>query len=310
MTGPDDSRRAGPADAAIRRRLAHPDHDLLEAIRRQPWTSHNIPLTGEETTLNRQGLEPIGDESRTRILRETLDMMLNGSLAGRRLLDLGSLEGGLALEMARDGLEVLGVEGRRSNFDKCQLIADYFDLPNLRFQHLDVRELTPEKHGTFDAVLCCGLLYHLADPFSFLDSLSRLTEAGGVVFVDTHVAPLTPADLMACKLSRQLSEMEPFAVDDRTYQGRWSQEFITPRGEDEPWDSISNRRSFWPTLESLIKGLYHSGFGYVIEIFGAFDIEREFGLRKEFSRTYLAARKTATGRSSTAAAVPVAPCRS
>ncbi|MEE8525184.1 MAG: class I SAM-dependent methyltransferase, partial [Thermoanaerobaculia bacterium] len=175
------SKPADLADTAIRRRLARPDLRLLEAIRRQQWTSHNIPLTGEETTLNQEGLEAIGDESRTRILRETLRMMLNGSLSGRRLLDLGSLEGGLALEMARDGMEVLGVEGRRSNFEKCQLIADYFSLPNLRFLHLDVRELTPEKHGTFDAVLCCGLLYHLADPFSFLDSLARLTETGGVV---------------------------------------------------------------------------------------------------------------------------------
>ncbi len=291
---------------AIRHRLRHPRAELLAAIRRQHWTSHNIRLTAEETTLQEPGLEPIGDEGRTRVILETIREMGSGppaarrSLAGLRLLDLGCLEGGLALEMAGHDMEVLGVEGRRSNYEKCLLIEEYFDLPNLRFAHLDVRRLSPEEHGTFDAVLCCGLLYHLADPFSFLGLLGSLTRDGGVLFVDTHVAPATPAELAECRLAGQLSALESFSgAETIAYPGRWSQEHTTELGEDEPWDSISNPRSFWPTFESLVRCLYYSGFRYISNIFGTFNIGREFGLRREFSRVYCAARKVPeAGRSS------------
>ncbi len=287
-------REPRPAADAIRHRLRHPRRELLATIRRQEWTSHNIPLTAEETTLGQPGLEPIADEGRTRVILETLSAAAPGSssLAGRRLLDLGCLEGGLSLAMAAHDMEVLGVEGRRSNYDKCLLVGEYFDLPNLRFAHLDVRRLNPEEHGTFDAVLCCGLLYHLADPFAFLDRLAALTEDGGVLFVDTHVAPATDAELAECRLAGRLSDLESVAGGGGiAFSGRWSQEFVTERGTDEPWDSISNPRSFWPTFESLVRALYYSGFRHITNIFGTYNIDREFGLRRQFSRVYCAARK-------------------
>lgn len=280
------------AESLIRHRLSHPRADLLEAIRRQHWTSHNIRLTTGETTLKQEGLEAIGDEGRTRAIVESLRPLgSRGSLAGLRALDLGCLEGGLALEMARHDMEVVGVEGRRENFEKCRLIGEYFGLPNLRFLHLDVRRLRPEEHGTFDVILCCGLLYHLADPFTFLGSLRELAREGGVLFVDTHVAPATPGELAECRLAAQLSEIERFPLGGMTYEGRWSQEFLTERGEEEPWDSISNPRSFWPTFESLVRCLYYSGFRRISHLFGSFNIDRELSLRREFSRVYCSARK-------------------
>src|SRR6185503_21363318 len=101
--------------------------------------------------------------------------------------DLGALEGGLSLEMAREGWAAVGVEGRRENFEKAELIRQWFDLPNLEFWHRDVKSLSAAD-GPFDVILCCGLLYHLDDPFDFLRRLESLLAPEGLLFVDTHVA--------------------------------------------------------------------------------------------------------------------------
>jgi SAM-dependent methyltransferase len=185
----------------------------------------------------------------------------------------------------------LGVVGRASNFEKCRLVEGYFELPNLRFLHLDVRRLDPEKHGRFDVVLCCGLLYHLADPFSFISRLRRLTVDDGVLFFDTHVAPVTDEALARCRLREQLSDLETWPMEGMELEGRWSREFLTPLGKDEPWDSIAESRSFWPTREALFECLYRNRFDFIADLYGTFDPAADRVLRREFSRIYCVATR-------------------
>ena len=158
----------------IVQKWADPDKHILEKIRTSKWTSHNIPLTQSESTMNINNLPLIGDDLRTRTIKRNLCMMTGGEskLAGLRLIDLGCLEGGTAFEMAREDMDVVGVEGRKISYDKCSLIEDYFKLPNLHFLHLDVKNLNKKEHGIFDVVLCLGLLYHLDNPLSFLSILN------------------------------------------------------------------------------------------------------------------------------------------
>jgi SAM-dependent methyltransferase len=252
--------------------------ELLEAIRRTAWTSHNIPIAPSEST---RGAETplIGDDVRTGVIKSLIRRMLR---PGRplRVLDLGSLEGGLSLEMAREGWEVVGVEARRENFEKAELIRRWFALPNLEFWHRDAKSLTRDD-GAFDAILCCGLLYHLDDPFAFLRQVETLLKADGLLFVDTHVAGETR------RADWQLSE--PATLDG--YDGRWFAEPSQGSLHEQMWSAVSNARSFWPTHQSLIRGLYRAGFHQIHDLFGAFDIDGEFALRAEYSRVWIAALK-------------------
>lgn len=257
------------------------DPAILAEIRRQRWTGHNIPLSGTESTL---GLEHplIGDDPRTIIIKRLIRRFI-APKPEIRILDLGSLEGGLSFEMAREGWDVTGIEGRESNFRKAELIRRYFALQNLRFEMRDVKELSRERDGQFDAVLCCGLLYHLDDPFAFLRKLREITAEDGLLFVDTHVAP----DEFAARYptwDKKLSD--PTTLSD--YEGRWFLEPSEGSVLDQQWSAVSNERSFWPTRRSLIRGIYHAGFENILELFGMFEIDREFGLRDQFSRLYLA----------------------
>ena len=268
----------------IRAVLQQPDGDVLAALRRQQWTGHNIPLTTQESTLG-GGTPLIGDDPRTVTIKKLIRRLLDpaGTI---RILDLGALEGGVSFEMAREGWEVVGVEGRESNFRKAELIRRYFGLDNIRFELRDVKTLSAAADGRFDAILCCGLLYHLDDPFAFLRTLREMTAEHGFVFLDTHVAPESaPGE---ATYGAQLSSSAEFLDGERRYDGRW---FTEPSGGsvlDEQWSAVSNPRSFWPSRHSLIRGICHAGFGSVMDLYGMFEIDGELALRERFSRVWLA----------------------
>ncbi len=284
--------KATDLNAIIDERLNHPDHPILKKIQERTWTSHNIPLTQSESTLG-QGIPLIGDDTRTRVIKKNLATFLtSGSdLSGLRIIDLGCLEGGLSFEMSREGMEVLGVEGRLSNFQKCELIKSYFDLPNLEFLHLDVKDLNRKDHGVFDAVLCCGLLYHLDEPLPFLRQLNEITHDASVLFLDTHVAP-RESELSKCLDSHRLSPMVTLHHEGDTFEGRWYSEYSKDQdGTDEEWAAVSNCRSFWLSHDSLIRAVYKSGFKRIYNIHGAFEIDLELELRAKHSRLHFVALK-------------------
>jgi SAM-dependent methyltransferase len=256
--------------------------DLLKTIREETWTSHNIRLTESEATIG-MNVPPIGDDTRTKVIKSLIRRLIprNDEI---RIADLGSLEGGLSLELAREGWTVTGVEARESNYRKSELIREYFGLPNLRFRLQDVKALD-DPDGSFDVIACCGLLYHIDNPFALLERLARLVAPGGFLFLDTHIAP----DGQSIYTADELSEAATFEHGGRSYHGRW---FVEPREGsilDAQWSATSNDRSFWPDRRSLIRALYHAGFHAIHELFGMFDIDGEFELREQYSRLYLVA---------------------
>lgn len=277
-----------PIEMAIRAAWSDPARDALrEQIRQAAWTGHNMPITAHEATID-SDIGLIGDDPRTIIIKsKTRRLFPSGTV---RVLDLGSLEGGLSFEMAREGWDVLGIEGRAENVAKSELIREYYGLRNLRFEVRDVKSLAPARDGQFEAILCCGLLYHLEDPFAFVRQLETLLAPGGLLFVDTHVAP-PDAAFAAASHAPSLSPLIELEDGGNRYEGRWHVEPREGSLSDQLWSAVSNDRSFWPTHDALIRALYHAGFHAIEELFGMFEIDREFGLRTQFSRTYLACRR-------------------
>jgi 2-polyprenyl-3-methyl-5-hydroxy-6-metoxy-1,4-benzoquinol methylase len=272
----------------VRAVLARPNEALLSEIRRREWTGHNIPLTSAESTISPK-IPLISDDPRTATIKSLVRRFAGGSKPVR-VLDLGSLEGGLSLEMAREGWEVVGIEGRRSNFEKAELIRRYFDLDNLQFQLRDVKTLDRATDGVFDVILCCGLLYHIDNPFALLEVLANLSAPEGLMFLDTHDAPDEAAAAYGTHAA-SLSEETTLEHGSRTYDGRWFSEPQSGSVLERQWSAVSNARSFWPSRRSLIRGVYHAGFHSIFELFGIFEIDREFGLRDQFSRLYFACRR-------------------
>src|SRR5918911_1379577 len=129
------------------------------------FTHHNVRL--DDGTLTKPEAAFLLSESPWFLAaKRTIDLAFQGQVAGKRIADLGCLEGGYTVEFARMGMEAVGLEVRHSNFAACEYVQARVDLSNLRFVHDDVWNI--RKHGEFDAIFCCGLLYHLDRPVEFL----------------------------------------------------------------------------------------------------------------------------------------------
>ncbi len=104
------------------------------------FTSHNIQLPDGSRTMAEKWL--LNEGHHCKAIMRTLNLVFPPTdRNGLRIVDLGCLEGGYAVEFARAGFDVLGIEARQDNIDKCEYVADKVGLRNLSFVQDDVRNL-------------------------------------------------------------------------------------------------------------------------------------------------------------------------
>jgi hypothetical protein len=219
--------------------------------RHGPWTAHNICL-GEGVYTIADTIA--GDEIKLRRVIQIISDISGRPLISLRILDLACLEGLYAVELALHGATVVAIEGREGNVAKAAFAKHILSLDNLQLLHEDVRNLSLEKHGQFDVVLCLGILYHLDAPdvFSFLASIGDVCR--GFAIFDTHVSP-------APLVSRDFG--------GSTFWGTIFEEHAADSTPEErakaPWSSLDNPTSFWFTRPSLYNVLSKIGFSSVFE---------------------------------------------
>lgn len=223
-----------------------------EIIRRfGPWTAHNIRLAGNLTTIDGQDE---GSSNQLQRLMQFVADITREPFANLRVVDLGCLEGLYAIEFAQHGATVVGIEGRAPSITKARFAQKVLGLTNLEFAQDDVRNLSREKYGKFDVVLCVGILYHLSAPdvFSFAQKLSEVCVR--LAIIDTHVS---------------LASREHRTHRGKTYWGVTYHEHrpgaTTEEKADALWASLDNEQSFWLTRPSLYNLLQDVGFTSVYE---------------------------------------------
>ena len=145
-----------------------------------PW-NHNIALPHGVYTAACDDYYPAHREI-MRVVRERL----GNNFSGRRIVDIGCLEGYFSIECALQGAEVLGIDGKLLNVRKCEFVRSVLGVERATFALGDAMTVTCESSGRFDAVLVLGLLYHLDDPYTFLANVAALCT--GFAVIDTHVA--------------------------------------------------------------------------------------------------------------------------
>ena len=243
--------------------MALSNEELTQRLATQEWTGHNIRLNTDISTMPGRP-DFMETDLRLKAILRALAFFYRGELAGLRVADLGCLEGGFTLAMAQREMEVIGLEARQMNLDKCVLLKDQFDLGQLEFRLDDVKNFSREKYGMFDVVLALGIFYHLNDPVAWLQQASAATR--GLMVIESHYAPADDRALKQLDSRLKLGPLVQESIDGFQYEGRWFFEF-EPHADREvmPWASYSNNQSFWLTKESLLRAALRSGFDLVFE---------------------------------------------
>ncbi len=153
------------------------------------------------------------------------------------ILELGSLEGGHTIGLARrPGVSsVVALEGRKTNLARAETVARLLNASKARFVHADLETAALRQFGRFEAIFCCGLLYHLSAPWKLL---RQFKEVSPHAFLWTHY----------CK-------EEEANITIEGYKGKMQKE----GGIDEPLSGLLPH-SFWPTLGSLVQMLNDAKF--------------------------------------------------
>jgi SAM-dependent methyltransferase len=238
----------------------------MSVMKPPEFSQQNIELPGGIETLPGEPL--MADSAWMKAYLRTLGWLFSDvDPSTVSVVDIGCLEGAMAVEFARAGFDAAGLEVRPTNLVKCRYVADSLKLPNLRFIEDDARNIA--NHGPFDVSFCSGLLYHLDRPAEFLAEVAKVTNRA--LILETHYATKRRSPNWALYRPWYFSRMTTHEGN----QGRWWKEFSKQASQDQIeatlWSSWGNAKSFWIEKHHLIQTLRNVGFSSVYEQFDLVD---------------------------------------
>lgn len=151
-----------------------------------------------------------------------------------KVLEPGSLEGAMTVKLAKRAREVVGLEARAASVERAEFLKGLFGTDNVLFYVANLEEDDPSSYGTFDAVFCCGLLYHLPHPRAFVERMAAISPS---LYLDTQYA------------------MPEWGLTHRDNLQGW----VRTEDPEDPQSGLSST-AFWPTLDELYRLLAESGY--------------------------------------------------
>jgi SAM-dependent methyltransferase len=114
----------------------------------------------------------------------------NGTLQGKRVLDIACNSGFWSIQCALLGAEVVGFDARPEVIEQANLIKAIVGVNNVDFRVLDFWKMSPQSlGGQFDIVLFIGSLQVLPKPLQALELVKLMTQQ--MILLDTIVVNTT-----------------------------------------------------------------------------------------------------------------------
>jgi hypothetical protein len=177
-----------------------------------------------------------------------------GGAAGKRVLELGPLEGAhTKLLLDQGAREVVAVEGFRPAWLRCLVVKEIFRLDCARFLYGDFCRYVADYDGEpFDFVLANGVLYHQSNPAQLIHDLARVT---GQVLVWSQVA-----DSQHPHGGREIE----VSVGDRIYRGRIN-DYEGARNTFKNYCGGVHAAAVWLYADELRRAFVDAGFCHLRE---------------------------------------------
>lgn len=174
----------------------------------------------------------------------------NKTLQGMNVLELGPLEGGHTYMLEKiGGAIVTAIEANPQSFLKTLILKNYFKLKAKILYGDFIKYLSEQIYKSFDLCVAVGVLYHMADPLSFLTNISKNFKR---IFIWTHYF-----DTKRMKFNESF-DREPYIIVNE------GKEIIMHKHnysrKDNRFLGGIDKYSFWLERESLLSYLKYSGF--------------------------------------------------
>jgi hypothetical protein len=144
---------------------------------------------------------PVGNGELPDIHRTRLELMeapvraaLEAAGPDATAIDLACNEGWFSHRLLEWGASrVIGIDIRPRLIRRAELLRDHFGIPpeRLELRCADIFDVDQSELGTFDVVLCLGLVYHLENPIGAMRIARALT--GGVCAIESQLTRQTEA---------------------------------------------------------------------------------------------------------------------
>jgi SAM-dependent methyltransferase len=115
--------------------------------------------------------------------------LLGGSLEKKRILDLACNAGFWSLCSTEAGCDyVLGIDGRQMHIEQANFVFEVKEVEKSRYDFVagDIFATDFSRFGTFDVVLCPGLMYHISKHMELWEKISAVNS--DVLMIDTRFA--------------------------------------------------------------------------------------------------------------------------
>ncbi|MGN8119942.1 class I SAM-dependent methyltransferase [Labrys sp. 22185] len=181
-----------------------------------------------------------------------------GPLDGKKVLELGPLEGGHTFMLEEAGAEVDAVEANQLAFLRCLITKEILGLSHARIWLGDFVKWLEEKPTIYDLIVASGVLYHSNDPLHLIELIAKRTST---VYLWTH---FIDDDLMPRSDPRRLvfadePEIQDFhGVSVRTYRRTYLDAPIHAEFCGGPKDEHR-----WLNRDDLLAALRVVGFAHI-----------------------------------------------
>ena len=107
-----------------------------------------------------------------------------GTLADKKILDIGCGGGILAEALALKGANVTGIDMAEKSLKVAKMHLHESGL-DIDYQMITAEQFAQQKAGTFDIVTCLEMLEHVPDPASIITAATGLLKPDGQLFLST-----------------------------------------------------------------------------------------------------------------------------
>jgi hypothetical protein len=161
------------ATSEIRDRLLEASASFRKKAGRHELRTKNVMYCAFSTPKFSISREESQRDAETRIAHFGLT---EKNVSGRSVLDLGSNAGAMLFQLSNFAPgSGLGIEYDNDKVELANEIAEFAQIPNLRFEQGDIDGLTSEATGVFDIVLALAIESHVQDPDHLYTLLGEVT---------------------------------------------------------------------------------------------------------------------------------------